>query len=176
VRSIVLFLSITIPCVAGGPSKDTSSLWRAAPGQRVLHKSAWSKTLRVGSTQVEVRWESARPVQAALAEAHVKGLSIGGQPCYAIAVIGLPSTAGGGDAFLKATGRALLSAYSVSWQDDAVVFLFPRSALIAEPVIFRFPFGLKIGNHVAFRARIGGVVIRQKFSLRAMSKGGVPEL
>ena len=95
-----------------------------------------------------------------------------------IAVVGLqlPSGAPKFEATLQATGRKLVVASGFELRKDGIIFLFPREDELWDPVTFRFPLGLQIGNTIEFRTRIGGQVLKQRFSLRRMMYEGSPEL
>jgi len=151
------------------------SRWTDGDAKLILNSSPWAK--RVGETKVTIRWESARPIRLALARLNAKQMIDDNQSCYAVAVVGLTLSDDlqRPEATLKATGRRPLAASDVRIQDGIVLFLFPRSEEVAEPIVFRFPLGLKIGNAVEFQARIGAASIRQKFSLKSMSYMGTPE-
>jgi len=97
---------------------------------------------------------------------------------YAIAVVGLemPSQPPNAEASLKATGRKAFEAFGLKMREDGIVFLFPRSEEVEQPIVFRFPLGLKIGNTVEFETRIGSQVVKEKFCLRNMNYEGKPEL
>jgi hypothetical protein len=56
------------------------------------------------------------------------------------------------------------------------VFVFPRRPDVREPVAFRLPVGLTLGNHVEFETRLGGRVLKQGFALRTMTYDGRLEL
>jgi len=126
---------------------------------------------------VTVRWESARPVRLALARLQQKS-AVDDGAWYAIAVVGLemPSQPPNAEASLKATGRKAFEAFGLKMREDGIVFLFPRSEEVEQPIVFRFPLGLKIGNTVEFETRIGSQVVKEKFCLRNMNYEGKPEL
>lgn len=174
-RIILISLLIVLPGFAGDPWKVPSSEWTMADAQRLLGASPWSKA--IDQSKIVVRWESASPVRLALTQLN-KRVETDDDPCYAIAVIGLetPSEPPRWEASLRATGRKAIAAVRVRMRDDGLVFVFPRDPELQQPVVFRMPFDLKLGNTVEFEARIGNQVVKQKFSLRCMTYTGRLEL
>ena len=175
-KRTLAFLLIALPGFAGDPWRGPSSGWTEQDARNILRESPWARP--VGRSNVTARWETARPVRLALEILKVPRRGADCQTCYAIAVVGLPAAELGrnSEATLKATGRDAVAAYDVRVEGDTVVFLFPRDPGLSEPIVFRLPIGVKFGNDVQFRARIGERVVRQKFSIGSMSYQGKLEL
>jgi hypothetical protein len=175
-RKLLIYVIFVIPVLAGDPRRIPSSEWSEADARRVLSNSPWAKPVQ--HSAVTVRWESARPVQLALTRLKLTTGTAAEGPSYAVAVIGLetPAQPPTAEASLKATGRKALAALGLKIREDGIVYLFPRTEDIQQPVVFRLPVGPKIGETVEFEARIGNQMIRQKFCLRGMTYDGKLEL
>jgi hypothetical protein len=164
---------MTSPCFAVDPWSTPASRWTEEDARRILLESPWAKT--VSGAGLTVRWESARPVRLALEKLKAKAPEFDYQTCYAIAVVGAEPTPPV-QAKLKANGREAIAAFDVRIQDAVIVFLFPRAEELREPVVFRLPAGIRIGNNVEFETSIAGRKIKQKFCLKTMSYRGKLEL
>jgi hypothetical protein len=175
-RKILSYLVFVLPALAGDPWRVPSSEWTDADARRVLSNSPWAQP--VEHSAVTVRWESARPVQLAMAQLQQKTAIGDDSGSYAVAVVGveMPSQRPNAEASLKATGRKALAAIGLQIREDALIFRFPRTYEIQQPVVFRFPVGPKVGDTVEFETRIGNRAIRQKFLLRRMNYDGRLEL
>ena len=167
---------LALPLVAADPWQAPHTQWTNEDARQVLMSSPWAKP--AGLSKAIVRWESARTVQLAKDKLTRNLASAVCSSCYAIAVVGieLPPGAAKPEAWLKATGRGAIGSSEVRIQDGAVVFLFPRSEEVEEPIVFRLPAGLKIGNNVVFNGMIGGHKVRTKFSLKSMRYRGKLDL
>jgi len=175
-KPTLIWFLLALPSHAQDPWKIPMSRWTEADARQVITESPWAKT--GGRTKITVRWESARIVEFALQKLGVASIGSHESACYAIAVEGLPADPGAPQAaaFLKANGRAAIEARDVRMERGRVVYLFPRTAELSEPVVFRFPFGVKLGNDVEFRVRSGGTILTRTFSLRAMTYLGERQL
>lgn len=118
------------------------------------------------------------PIQMALQKTGTEPVIKSDPSYYAIALLGLDVAKPivQPEAWLKPNGRGSIPAAEVKILRGAVVFLFPRLVEIREPIVFRLPLGVKIGNEIEFQARIGSESIREKFSLGAMTYLGQLEL
>ena len=175
-KEVVLLLLLTCHVFARDPWAIPSSQWTEEDAKQILSASPWAKT--VGSPSIYARWESARPIRLALQRLGLLRPDEDCQQCYAVAVIGLPRTHGAQEsvATLKAAGRMAIPAYEVKIYDNSIVFFFHRVPELSEPIVFRFPGGLKLGNTVHFQAQIGSRMVKQKFSLRIMTFEGALDL
>jgi hypothetical protein len=173
-KSTLLLVLLLSTCQAAEPWRMPSSHWTDADAERILDASPWAKRIDRGLT---VRWESASIIRAALQKLHHR-LPLFEDPCYALSLTGLkpPAATTTAPATLRAAGRQPVKPFKVHIQEGQVLFLFPRAEALAQPIVFRLPAGLQFGDDVEFDAQIGGMAVRQKFSLRSMSYMGRPEL
>jgi hypothetical protein len=96
---------------------------------------------------------------------------------YVIAVIGLtvPERSQKPEAYLTATGRNRIPSVETTILDNAIYFFFPRTELL-QPIVFRLPLGVKLGNGVEFAVSIGALDVKTKFSLSSMTYVGKLEM
>ena len=166
---------LALPSFAGDPWKTPLLQWTQQDAAQILNFSPWAKP--DGRINAIVRWDSARPVRLAIEKVNGKPTITGDQSYCAIAVVGVAvaERSPKPEAYLKATGRNRIQSIETRILDNSVLFLFPRTELL-EPIVVRFPLGLKLGNDVEFAARIGSVDVKQKFSLRGMTYLGKLEM
>lgn len=175
-KEVVLLLLLACHAFARDPWAIPSSQWTEEDAKQILSASPWTKTL--SNPSIDTRWESARPIRLALQRLGLLKPDEDCQQCYAVSVIGLPATLSAQKpvATLRATGRMAIPAYEVKIHDNSIVFFFRRIPELREPIVFRFPGGLKLGNTVHFQAQIGSRMVKQKFSLRIMIFEGALDL
>jgi hypothetical protein len=96
---------------------------------------------------------------------------------YVIAVIGLTvlERSQKPEAYLTATGRNRIPSVETTILDNAIYFFFPRTELL-QPIVFRLPLGVKLGNGVEFAVSIGALDVKTKFSLSSMTYLGKLEM
>jgi hypothetical protein len=167
-KRLLIAVLMALPSFAGDPWETPGSQWTQQDATRVLNASPWAKL--DGRTKALVRWDSARPVQLAIEKLNGKPPIGDHASSYVIAVVGLtvPERSQKPEACLTPTGRKRISSVETTILDNAVYFSFPRTELL-QPIVFRLPLGVKLGNDIEFAARIGAVDVKTKFSLRSMT-------
>jgi hypothetical protein len=174
-KRILICALVALPSFAGDPWRTPLTQWTQQDAAQILNSSPWAKP--DGRIKAVVRWDSARPVQLAIEKLNGKPTIADRQSHYAIAVVGLTVAAGSPkpEAYLRASGRNPIPSVETRILDNAITFFFPRTELL-QPVVFRLPLGLKLGNDVEFAARIGALDVKKKFSLKSMTYLGKLEM
>jgi len=173
----IVFLAAAASCLARSPWTTPTRQWTEEDARQILYDSPWAKG--VSGSKARIRWESARPIRLALEKLNlIRPGDEDCQPCYAVAVVDMPkdSINASSQATLTATGRRAITASAIRIRDFGVLFIFPRDPELREPVCFRLPVGVTIGNDVEFAARIGTWTVKRKFRLRSMTYDGSLEL
>lgn len=174
-KRLLIGVLLALPSFAGDPWETPLSQWTQQDATRILNASPWAKP--DGRNKAIVRWDSARPVQLAIEK--LNGKPAIGDPAstYVIAVVGLtvPERSPKPEAGLTATGRDRIPSIETRILDNAIYFFFPRTELF-QPIVFRLPLGLKLGNDVEFAVRIGALDVKKKFSLSSMTYLGKLEM
>ena len=167
---------ISLPAVAGDPWKLPASRWTEADARQILCASPWAKTNH-GSKAI-VRWESARSVQLALEKLNFHRSEADYRSHYAVSIVGVPlaTRIPKLEARLKAAGRNSVPSVNSEVEDNMIIFYFNRVPALQQPVVFRLPGGLNIGNIIEFQGRIGDKTVKQVFSLRSMTLDGKLDL
>jgi hypothetical protein len=173
-NAIVGFLVVS-SAFAGEPWTKPAAQWNEQDAARILHASPWARQDR--RTKVNIRWETAEPVQLAAGILHLNA-RIGNDPSLvAIAVVSSPELAAtaGAQARLKATGRDSVQSVDSKTEGQAVYYFFRRSDLRA-PVFVRLPIGIPVGNDIEFETHIGSQQVKAVFSPAKMIYLGKLEL
>src|ERR1035441_10685304 len=172
---LLIGVLLALPSFAGDPWATPRSQWTQQDATRILNASPWAKP--DGRIKAIVRWDSARPVQLAIEKLNGKPTIGDHASSYMIAVVGLmvPERSPTLEAYLRATGRNRIPSIETRIVENAVLFFSPRTELL-QPVVFRLPLGLKLGNDVEFAARIGAVDVKKTFSLGRMTYLGRLEM
>ena len=174
-NKLLIGVLLALPSFAGDPWETPLSQWTQQDATRILNASPWAKP--DGRIKAIVRWDSARPVQLAIEKLNGKPTIADRQSYYAIAVVGLmvAERSPKPEAYLRATGRKSIPSVETRILDNAIFFFFPRAELL-QPIVFRLPLGLKLGNDVEFAARIGALDVKKKFFLSSMTYLGKLEM
>jgi hypothetical protein len=174
-KRLLIGVLLALPSFAGDPWRTPLPQLTQQDATRILNASPWAKP--DGRTKVIVRWDSARPVQLAIERLNGNPTIADYESSYVIAVVGLtvPERSPKPEAYLRATGRNPIPSIETRIMDNVIFFFFPRAGLL-QPIVFRCPLGLKLGNDVEFAARIGALDVKRKFSLNRMSYLGKLEM
>jgi hypothetical protein len=175
-KRALVYLALALPSFATDPWKMPHSAWTEEDARRILQSSPWAKA--IPGSGANIRWESARPVQLAIEKMMGKAPALSCSGCYAVAIVGgtnleLTTTS---VATLKANGRPRISSIGSKMIGDAAVFIFPRHEELGQPIVFRLPVGVKLGNTIDFETEIGGRIVKQRFLPGRMTYDGRVEL
>jgi hypothetical protein len=174
-KRLIIYLVLAQPSFAGDPWKTPQSQWTHEDAVRIMTSSPWAKS--TGKSKSIVRWDSARPVQLAMAQLNRETRALDYQTSCVIEVLGLtlPEQAPKPAATLRAVGREPIQSLDARILNNTMFFFFPRAEL-SQPITVRLPFGFRLGDDIEFAVHIGGHDVKEKFSLARMTFLGKLEL
>jgi hypothetical protein len=189
----MLVLATALSLIANGQSawSKPEAQWTAADATRILTDSPWTKSVAFmrggGQVVAQFRWETARPVLAALAKLGHSTGQITGDGRVAVVSVRFPahpevaaawqrseaSLEGTGDDPIAALGMEVFNS------PDGVPVLaisFPRTTSLTTPKEIRVPFFRRNLKTLNVRLRLGPDRLSCPFPLREMEFQGAPEL
>lgn len=171
--------------------------WTEADAMRVLSDSPWAKPASFRTSEGEtvtavIRWDTARPVQAALHKVGLLPMTPDSRAGAAVAVVSFPRAWAvhhkdevrrwqHAQAQLRATGSRTIPAHEtrlLELDDDvpALAFVFAKSQDLLQPAAVRLPFFQKNVKRITVSVSLGTASIQCIFPLAAMMFRGAPEL
>jgi hypothetical protein len=175
--------------LAQKPWEKPAASWTDADARRILSDSPWAKrvTVKCGDSKNSsalVRWEDSQPIREALLKIGVLPAAEDAASYTAVAVRvfeegsagcslqGLESWTKSGILRLPVEKQPIqTTSIRILKENDEVtliVFLFPRTANVGEPKVFRLPGVVLHSSQIVFEARVGPLEIRQAFPLQYM--------